>query len=141
MKALTLMLTMAFSMTLGSAAWAGTYLDTVALLLDESHRSAEWVQTHLSDIKLATIAHQLAEGRVKSGRAILVPHEVEKAHPHLLLSLEALERATSAAAEGEPQRFLRLLVQAREEERTFRSILSQQKFAVPEIEKDKGPRS
>jgi hypothetical protein len=141
MKFLSLLLGVALSMTLAASAWAGTYLDTVALLLDESHRSAEWVERHLWDVKLATIAHQLADARVKSGRAILVPHEVEKAHPHLLLSLEALERAMSAAVEGEHQRFLRLLVQAREEERTFRSILSQDKFTVPEFEKDKAPRN
>jgi len=141
MKALHFVLSIAVSLTLAASAWAGSYLDTAALLLDESHRSAEWMQTHLWDTKLATINHQLADARVKSGRAILVPREVEKAHPHLLLSLEALERAMAAAAEGEPQRFLRLLVQAREEERTFRSILSQQKFTVPDIEKEKAPRN
>ena len=141
MKALHIVLSIAVSLTLAASAWAGSYLDTAALLLDESHRSAEWMQTHLWDTKLATINHQLADARVKSGRAILVPREVEKAHPHLLLSLEALERAMAAAAEGEPQRFLRLLVQAREEERTFRSILSQQKFTVPDIEKEKAPRN
>jgi hypothetical protein len=141
MKTLSFVLGMALSMTLAATAHAGTYLDTVALLLDESHRSAEWMQTHLSDDKLATIAHLLAEARVKTGRAVLVPHEVEKAHPHLLLSLEALERAMSAAVEGESQRFLRLLVQSREEERTFRAILGQQKFTVPDVEKDKGPRN
>lgn len=141
MKALRFMLSIAFAMTLAAAAWAGTYLDTVALLLDESHRSAEWLQLHLSDTKLATLAQQLADARVKSGRAIVVPHDVEKAHPHLLLSLEALERAMSAAAEGDPQRFMRLLAQSREEERTFRAILAQQKFTVPDVLKDKAPRN
>jgi hypothetical protein len=141
MKPLKCALGFVLSMTLAASAWAGTYLDTVALLLDESHRSAEWVQAHLWDVKLATIAHQLADARVKTGRAVLVPHEVEKAHPHLLLSLEALERAMSAAEEGEHQRFLRLLVQSREEERTFRAILSQQKFTVPDLDKDKAPRN
>jgi hypothetical protein len=57
------------------------------------------------------------------------------------LSLEALERAMSAAEEGEHQRFLRLLVQSREEERTFRAILSQQKFTVPDVDKDSAPRN
>jgi hypothetical protein len=141
MKPLSFMLGLALSMTLAASAWAGTYLDSVALLLDESHRSAEWIQAHLSDAKLAAIAQLLADARVKSGREISVPHEVEKAHPHLLLSLEASERAMSAAAERDPQRFMRLLVQARDEERTFRAILAQQKFTVPDVLKDKSPRN
>jgi recombinational DNA repair ATPase RecF len=137
MKVLSVALNLALVVTLATAAWAGTYLDTAALLLDESHRSAEWVRTHLWDDKLATIAHELAEARVKSGRAMSVPHEVAKAHPHLLLSLEASERAMAAATEGEHRRFLQLLAQAREEERNFREILGQQKLTVPDVLKDK----
>jgi hypothetical protein len=116
---------------------AGTYLDTAALLLDETKRSAAFVQAHLPDVKLADIAHQLAEARVKTARTVFVPRDVERAHPHLLLTLEISERAMAAAMDGEPLKFLRFSVQAREEERTFRAILAQQKFVVPELEKDK----
>ena len=136
MKILSFVASLALVITVATAARAGTYLDTAALLLDGSHRSTEWVRTHLWDDTLATIAHELSEARVKSGRAMSVPHEVAKAHPHLLLSLEASERAMAAAAEGERRRFLQLVAQAREEERTFREILGQQKFAVPDVLKD-----
>ena len=125
------------AMTWTTLSWAGTYLDTAALLLDETRRTDDWVQAHLADVKLAEIAHQLAEARVKSGRLVTVPKEVDRAHPHLLLALETSERAIAAAAEGEPERFLRLVLQARDEERTFRALLGQQKFVLPELEKDR----
>jgi hypothetical protein len=120
-----------------SPARAGTYLDTAALLLDETRRSTSFLQYHLSDIKLVEIAHQLSEARVKCGRAVVVPKEVDKAHPHLLLALEVSERAIAAALEGEPLRFVRLALQARDEERTFRALLNEQRFTLPEIEKEK----
>jgi hypothetical protein len=75
----------------------------------------------------------MAEARVKAGRQINVPREVQAAHPHLLLALEATERALAGAAEGEPQRFLKLITQARDEERTFRALLTQQKLSLPDV--------
>jgi hypothetical protein len=120
-----------------SPAIAGTYLDTAALLLDETRRSTSFLQYHLTDMKLVEIAHQLSEARVKCGRAVVVPKEVDKAHPHLLLALEVSERAIAAALEGEPERFVRLALQARDEERTFRALLGEQKFTLPEIEKER----
>jgi hypothetical protein len=120
-----------------SPARAGTYLDTAALLLDETRRTSSFLQLHLTDMKLVEIAHQLSEARVKCGRAVVVPKEVDKAHPHLLLALEVSERAIAAALDGEPTRFLRLALQARDEERTFRALLNEQKFTLPELEKEK----
>ncbi|HKQ71018.1 MAG TPA: hypothetical protein VJT73_16845 [Polyangiaceae bacterium] len=124
-------------MSWASPATAGTYLTTAALLLDETRRSADWMQSHLTDTKLAEIAHQLSEARVKCGRSVTVPKEVDKAHPHLLLALESAERAMAAAVEGETERFLRLVLQTRDEERTFRAILNQQKLTLPELEKER----
>ncbi len=120
-----------------SPARAGTYLDTAALLLDETRRSTSFLQSHLADMKLVEIAHQLSEARVKCGRSVVVPKEVDKAHPHLLLALEVSERAFAAALDGEPQRFLRLALQARDEERTFRALLNEQRFTLPELEKER----
>jgi hypothetical protein len=120
---------------IAAPARAGTYLDTVALLLDESKRSGDFVQTHFPDKQLAVIAHQLAEARVKTGRAVMVPRDVEKAHPHLLLSLEAMERAMAAAEDQEGERFLKLIAQAREEESNYRALLGQQRLTVPDLEK------
>ena len=130
LAALALLLALTFT----SLAYAGTYLDTAALLLGESRKSADWVQSHLTDTKLAAIAHDIAEARVKAGRLVVVPKDVEKAHPHLLLALETTERAMAAAADGDPSRFMRLVFQAREEERTYKAVLAQLKLALPELE-------
>jgi hypothetical protein len=138
MKAkLHLLVGFALVLAWASPARAGTYLDTAALLLDETHRTTSFLQYHLTDMKLVEIAHQLSEARVKCGRAVLVPKEVDRAHPHLLLALEAAERAIAAALDGEPERFVRLALQARDEERTFRALLGEQKFTLPELEKEK----
>jgi hypothetical protein len=114
---------------------AGTYLDAAALLLDEARKSSDWVQSHFGDLRLAELAHQLSEARVKAGRTLAVPKELERAHPHLLLTLEICERAMAAAVEHEGPRFLRLAAQARDEERTFRAILGQQKVTVPDLDR------
>ena len=116
-----------------AAAGVGTYLQAAALLLDEARKSSDFVNAHFGDPELAEIAHQLSEARVKAGRMLTVAKEVERAHPHLLLTLETCERAMAAAVEREGSRFLRLLSQARDEERTFRAVLTQQHMVMPEL--------
>lgn len=116
---------------------AGTYLASAALLLDETRRSSDWMQSHYGDTKLAEVLHDLSEARVKCGRKLLVPKEADKAHPHLLLALEIAERAMAAALEGEAKHFIRLVVQALDEERMFRAILGQQNLSLPELDKKK----
>jgi hypothetical protein len=118
-------------------ATAGTYLATAALLLDETRRSDDWMNTHWGDTKLAEILHEMSEARVKCGRKLLVPKEAERAHPHLLLALETSERAMAAAVDGEAKHFLHLLAQALDEERMFRAILSQQNISLPELDRKK----
>jgi hypothetical protein len=92
---------------------------------------------HYGDTNLADVLHQLSEARVKVGRKLLVPKEADRAHPHLLLALEASERAMAAAQEGEAKHFLKLVAQALEEERTFRAILGQSNITLPELDKKK----
>ena len=116
---------------------AGSYLATAAILLDETRRSDDWMNTHYGDMQLADILHQLSEARVKCGRKLLVPKEADRAHPHLLLALEASERAMAAALDGEAKHFLHLLAQALDEERMFRAILSQHNINLPELDKKK----
>jgi hypothetical protein len=123
--------------TLAAPAHAGTYLSSAALLLDEVRRTDEWMQWHYGDATLAETLHQLSEARVKCGRKLLVPKEADRAHPHLLLALEASERAMAAAQEGEAKHFLKLITQAIDEERTFRAILGQQNLALPELDHKK----
>lgn len=118
-----------------SSAWANGYLDTAALLLDESKRSVSWVERRFHDKELADVAHMLAEARVKAGRRMTVHKNAERAHPHLLLTLETIERALFAAKNGDSRRFLRLLRLAREEERAYRELLQQSKLTLPEIER------
>jgi hypothetical protein len=118
-------------------AFAGTYLEAAALLLDEARKSSDWVNSHFGDVELAEIAHQLSEARVKAGRTLTVSKDVERAHPHLLLTLETCERAMAAAMDREGTKFLRLLAQAREEEQTFRAILIQQKQTLPSIDRNR----
>lgn len=114
-------------------AFAGTYLDAAAILLDESRRAGDFVQARLGDVQLAGLAQKLAEARVRAGREIPVPKEVERAHPHLLLVLEATERAMAAAQDGELKRFFHLILDARREEQTYRVILSQLHMNLPEL--------
>jgi hypothetical protein len=123
--------------TLAAPARAGSYLASAALLLDETRRSDEWMSWHYGDMSLADILHQMSEARVKCGRKLLVPKEADRAHPHLLLALEASERAMAAALEGESKHFLKLVAQALEEERTFRAILSQDNQTLPELDRKK----
>jgi hypothetical protein len=122
---------------LAAPARAGSYLASAALLLDETRRSDEWMSWHYGDMSLADILHQMSEARVKCGRKLLVPKEADRAHPHLLLALEASERAMAAALEGESKHFLKLVAQALEEERTFRAILSQDNQTLPELDRKK----
>jgi hypothetical protein len=118
-------------------ATAGTYLASAALLLDETRRSNDWMQSHYGDMKLAELLHDLSEARVKCSRKLLVPKEADRAHPHLLLALEIAERAMAAALEGEAKHFIRLALQALDEERMFRAILTQQNLSLPELDKKK----
>lgn len=135
MKRVVAFSSLTFSLLLSTWAYASTYLDTAALLLDQSRRSVEWVERRLSDRQLAKAAHLLAEARVKAGQEIEVPKEADRAHPHLLLALETAERAFFAAKEGDTKRFLRLRRLAREEERTYRELLQQAKQSMPDLSK------
>lgn len=124
-----------FTVVLATWGFASSYLDTAALLLDETRRTIDWMEKHPQDRQLADTAHSLADARVRAGRRIEVVKEAERAHPHLLLALEAAERALFAAKEGDAKRFLRLSRQAREEERTYRELLQQSKLALPELDR------
>jgi hypothetical protein len=62
----------------------------------------------------------------------MVPKEVVQAHPHLLLTLENYERAMDAAVNGEGERFMIYCQRAQDEERTFRAVLRQLGWELPE---------
>lgn len=125
------------SLLVAQIAHAAPYLDVAALLLDDSRRGVSWVERRLHDKQLIETAHRLSEARVQAARLIEVPKNADRAHPHLLLALETTERAFFAATSGDMKRFLRLVRQAREEERTYRELLQQSKMTLPELERSR----
>ena len=68
---------------------------------------------------------------------MIVPAQVAKAHPHLLLVLENSERAADAASEGNFKKFMEHLNTAREEEKTFRSVLGELGYTLPDVNSKK----
>jgi hypothetical protein len=119
---------------LGTAqrAWAGSYLNRVALLLRNGLREIEYLRARVSDRELARIVHQLAATRLDAAGRMSVPEEVVQAHPHVLLVLENCERSAEAAEEGKFERFLVYYQRAMDEERTLRSVLQQLGWSLPD---------
>lgn len=114
-------------------AWAGTYLNRAALLLSGARREADYLRSRFADKELARIVHRLAEARLESASSMMVPPEVAQAHPHLLLVLENYERAADAAVRGQGERFLVYCHRAQDEERTFRAVLRQLGWELPQV--------
>jgi len=117
---------------LTGSAWAGTYLNSAALLLIQSSKEGDYLRAHIGDKELSELIHKLASARLEAAKAMLVPKEVVLAHPHLLLVLENYERAADVATRGEAAKFLVYQQRARDEERTFRGVLKQLGYALPE---------
>jgi hypothetical protein len=117
---------------LAGSAWAGTYLNSAALLLSQSSKEGDYLRAHIGDKELSDLIHKLASARLEAAKGMLVPKEVVQAHPHLLLVLENYERAADAATRGESEKFLVYQQRARDEDRTFRGVLKQFGYALPE---------
>ena len=126
------LLACAFTLSLAAPAWAGSYLDRAALLLDEARREGDMLQPRTNDKEMVLIVKALAEARAKVGRKMEVPAAVTRAHPHLLLVLEDCERAADAASEGNFKKFMEHLMAARDEERTFRALIAELGYTLPE---------
>lgn len=121
------------ALVLGSRpAWAGTYLNRAALLLNGASREAAYLRARLGDRELAGVVHRLAEARLATAGAMTVPKEVAQAHPHLLLVLENYEQATDAATRGELERFTTCYLRAQDEERTFRAVVKSLGWVCPD---------
>ncbi len=114
------------------AAWAGTYLNSAALLLAQASTEGDYLRARINDKELADLIHKLADARLGAAKTMLVPKEVVQAHPHLLLVLENYERAADAATRGEAEKFLVYQQRARDEDRTFRGVLKQFGYTLPE---------
>ena len=112
-------------------AYAGSYLDRAALLLAEAARETEYLRTHLGDRELARVVDRVARARLRAAQEMEIPKEVAAAHPHLLLVLEAYERAAAAVIEGKSARFLELQQRARDEEGILRGVLKEHGWTLP----------
>lgn len=113
-------------------AWAGTYLNSASLLLAQASHEGDYLRARINDKDLAELIHKLADARLNAAKTMLVPKEVVQAHPHLLLVLENYERAADAATRGEAEKFLVYQQHARDEDRTFRGVLKQFGYSLPE---------
>ncbi|MFT3770089.1 MAG: hypothetical protein QM820_32065 [Minicystis sp.] len=122
----------AFALAFAQPARAGSYLDRAALMLDEARREGDMLQPRTNDKEMILVVKALAEARARVGRKMEVPAAVAKAHPHLLLVLENCERAADAAAEGNFKKFMEHLMIARDEDRTFRVIIGELGYTLPE---------
>ncbi|HSC86531.1 MAG TPA: hypothetical protein VLC09_04645 [Polyangiaceae bacterium] len=114
-------------------AHAGSYLTRAAVLLRAAEQEAEVLRRRLADKELAQVLHRVASARVDAARAMSVPKDVASAHPHVLLVLEAYERAADAAERGDGQAFLVAVARAREETSTLRAVLKQLGWELPEL--------
>ncbi|HVK70382.1 MAG TPA: hypothetical protein VM694_38280 [Polyangium sp.] len=130
--ALAMLVTLALVFTV-LPAWAGSYLDRAALLLDEARKEGDMLQPRTFDKELVLVVKALAETRSRVGRKMEVPAAVTKAHPHLLLVLANYERAASAAEDGNFKKFMEHLNAARDEDRNFRAILKELGYALPDV--------
>ena len=117
-------------------AWAGSYLDRAAILLDQARKEGDMLQPRTYDKELATMIKSLSEVRTKAARRMEIPAAIAKAHPHLLLVLENMERAADAALAGNFKKFMQHLNTARDEDRTFRALVAELGYSLPEV----GPR-
>lgn len=131
--AFALLVSLAFVCTWVLPAWAGSYLDRAALMLDQAHSEGDLLQPRTFDKELVLVVKAMAETRARVARKMEVPVAVTNAHPHLLLVLEKYESAAAAAEEGNFKKFVEHLNAAREEERNFRSILKELGFALPNL--------
>lgn len=133
MNRLLFLVTLASALLLSSTAFAGPYLNTAAMLMREGFQSSEMLRINLGEREFARSVHRMAEARVDLATHMVVPKEVERAHPHFLLVLTQLERAADAATRGEVAIFVRSLDAARSESRTLKSILDQAHLSLPSL--------
>ncbi|MBL8741588.1 MAG: hypothetical protein JNK04_10855 [Myxococcales bacterium] len=121
----------AIALALTRPAFAGSYLDRAALLLDGSRKDQTELRAKIMDKELAKVVRIVAEARLDAASKMDVPPQVAKAHPHLLLALTKVERAAQAAVDGNLRSVVELLDTATREEGVFKSALKELGFPLP----------
>jgi len=114
-----------------SQAWAGSYLNRAAVLLDGAAAERDMVRPRVQDKELVELVREIAEARVTSAGRMNVPAAVATAHPHLLLALENTERAYAAVLAGHLDKFILHLDRARAEDATFRALMVERGYTMP----------
>jgi hypothetical protein len=120
-----------FVVGLTRPAFAGSYLDRAALLLEGSRKDQTELRAKIMDKELAKVVRIVAQGRLDAASQMDVPAQVAKAHPHLLLALTKVERAAQAAVDGNIRTVVELLDAATREEGVFKSALKELGFPLP----------
>lgn len=113
------------------SAYAGSYLNRAALLLEGSRQERDMVWSRYADKELLRVVHGIAQARTRTAHSMEVPTAIASAHPHLLLILENCERAYAAALDGSHEKFLEHLIRARREDTTFRAIVEKLGYTIP----------
>lgn len=121
------------ALAVSAPAFAGSYLDRAALLLDQARKEGDLLQPRTQDKELALVIKALSEARAKAARKMEVPAAIAKAHPHLLLVMETWDRAVESALEGNFKKFMEHLLTAREEDRIFRALVKELGYAIPDL--------
>lgn len=111
-------------------ALAGSYLSRTSVLLGGAVRDAEALRKRMTDKELARVVHAVAKARVDVASRMEVPPAVAKAHPHLLLVLESVERASDAAMNGSTKTCFERLEDGRREEKILRGVMRELGFLL-----------
>lgn len=112
---------------------AGSYLDRAALMLEEGKKEIEMVKTRTGDKELLLVVKTMTEARLKVARKMNVPAKVVDAHPHLMLVLENFDRALDSLVSGNLKKYAECLINAADEEKTFKNLLKEAGYALPKV--------
>ncbi|MEM9694342.1 MAG: hypothetical protein AAGA56_17455 [Myxococcota bacterium] len=112
-------------------AWAGSYLNRAALLLDGARTDRAMAMPRGRDRELMRVVHEVAAARVTVATTMDVPKVVAGAHPHMLLTLENCERGYAAALERQLNKFSEHLLRAKAEDRIFRQLVESLGYTMP----------
>ena len=83
------------------------YENRIRLMMDYAVRLDDYVRTHLGDRKLAAYAQVMAEKNASEAEKMSPPECYSMLHPHLLLSLENIERSFYFASKGDMAQYRR----------------------------------
>ncbi len=109
------------------------YLAELAMLLEGARRLLLWTETYIGEPEFARFGHPLAERYVDMAGRLIPPEKLVKAHPHLLMVVENVERALDAAGNGDTSAFRQRARIVREELLILDSVLKQGKLRLPEL--------